>query len=111
MLWCSETITENDLARLELVKTIIDESHHIRNIKKCPECGQLYLYEFYEEIDWVSGEDPQYRALIPVQNLAEGEALGAKPRAELLGYFPRLDWEFTDTKKEPHWIGRTSVSL
>ncbi len=34
-----------------------DESHFQRYLLKCRECGQLYFFEFLEEIDWSHGKD------------------------------------------------------
>jgi hypothetical protein len=48
----------------ERVGTFIDDSHLMRRLLRCKECGQIYFYEFREEIDWLHGEDPQYRTYI-----------------------------------------------
>jgi hypothetical protein len=53
---------------LEVIDTFVDESHLIRRLERCRKCGQLYFYEFTEEIDWLDGNDPQYRTWIPVQD-------------------------------------------
>ncbi len=105
-LWTNEVVTENDLSALAVCKVLTDESHFIVSIKACQVCGQLYLYVFYEEIDWEKGEDPQYRSLFPVQTIEEGEMLSQKHYLELLSYSPRLEWNFTDIKTAPTWIGR-----
>jgi hypothetical protein len=49
----------------ELLDTYADDSHLSRRLLKCRECGQLYFVEFYEEIDWLDGKDPQYVTYIP----------------------------------------------
>jgi hypothetical protein len=59
----------------DLVDTYADKSHLLRYLLKCRECGQLYFYEWYEEIDWVDGNDPQYSTYIPVESGAEIEQL------------------------------------
>ena len=45
--------------------TLVDESHFIMTLKAC-ECGQRFLDVFAERIDWVNGEDPQERLLVPI---------------------------------------------
>jgi hypothetical protein len=50
----------------EFVHRLIDESHYIVSIKRCPHCTQAYLSVFTETIDWIGGEDPQYRTLLPI---------------------------------------------
>ena len=80
--------------QFERLETLVDESHWIRHILKCRECGQRYFYEFYEVIDWVDGEDPQYRTLVPFDTEEELEALRASNHMTLLEFSPRLqrDW-------------------
>jgi len=41
--------TERGLLKEE--KSYVEDSHIIRRLLKCEECGQLYFYEFYETID------------------------------------------------------------
>lgn len=50
----------------ELLEQYVHESHLRRYLLKCRECGQLYFFEFYEEIDWQKGNDPQSTKYIPV---------------------------------------------
>jgi hypothetical protein len=51
----------------ELVKSFEDDSHLTRALLRCRDCGQLYFYEWYEEIDWENGNDPFYQTWIPVE--------------------------------------------
>jgi hypothetical protein len=99
-LWQAQTIPESKL-RLRVVKTLVDDSHDVRSIKKCRDCGQLYLYEFHEEIDWINGEDPQYRSLTPLRSIAELH----DPDGDLADR-PRLQWDWLKEKETPHWVGR-----
>jgi hypothetical protein len=62
------------MTNLEQVCSFTEESHLIRRLLRCNECNQLYFYEFREEIDWINGEDPQYRTYIAV---ADKEPLGS----------------------------------
>jgi hypothetical protein len=51
---------------LELEFELIDESHFRVVVRRCPACTQRFLSVFTETIDWAHGEDPQYRARLPV---------------------------------------------
>ena len=53
--------------RFELLDTIEDGSHHWRYLLKCRQCGQRYVFEFYEEIDWEDGDDPSWCTYVPVE--------------------------------------------
>ena len=55
------------LDETELVKSFEDESHLMRALFRCRDCGQLYFYEWCEEIDWVNGDDPRYQTWVPVE--------------------------------------------
>ena len=88
-----------DLALEDLIQDLLpehnyeDESHLIRRLLKCKKCGQLYFYEFYEEIDWQEGNDPQYRTWIPVDDIESANQLNTLSIFEILK-FPsiRCDW-------------------
>ncbi len=60
---------------MDLVREYQDDSHLMRRLYRCRRCGQLYFYEFYEEIDWAEGNDPQYCTLIPVADEPSAQAL------------------------------------
>jgi hypothetical protein len=51
---------------LDLAHRLIDDSHYIVSLLQCRHCGQGYLSVFTEIIDWIGGEDPQYRTLLPI---------------------------------------------
>lgn len=89
-----DSVTEDDLiptsVRFDLLVTLEEESHIFRYILKCKICGQLYFFEFYEEIDWEKGDDPQYVTYIPVKTAEEADILNTKSSMELLGVGPRL---------------------
>jgi hypothetical protein len=92
----------------ELVEAYADESHLRRYLLRCRECGQLYFYEFYEEIDWVGGNDPQYVKYVPVGTAADGARLARRDPSALSGVSPRLCIDFPKEAKEPvvYWVGR-----
>ncbi len=84
----------------ELINTYIYESHWWRYLLKCRECGQLYFFEFSEEIDWEKGEDPQYSAYIPVETRQEIEVLRENGRT-LESVRPQLSIDYPKGAKTP----------
>jgi hypothetical protein len=96
-----ELVDEPRENRFELLETFVDESHLSRDLLKCKECGQLYFFEFYEEIDWEDGNDPQYSKYIPVENGAEIEMLKKASPLKLLQYLPQLRHDFPKDAKSP----------
>jgi hypothetical protein len=74
----------------EEVESYEDESHLVRSLYKCKECGQLYFYEWYEWVDWKGGNDKMYTTFIPVQTEEEIEELKMTDNFTLMPYFPRL---------------------
>ena|ERR1043165_1052554 len=94
--------------RFKRLATYVDDDHLTRCLLRCRECGQLYFYEFSEEIDWGGGDDPQYRTYIPVETETEIEALKKASRFDLLNYFPRLqrDWPKDAQAPTVRWVGK-----
>lgn len=74
MFGCSGCYSEDAVAvdhffrqhRFENIKMLVDDSHLIIRLLTCPKCGQDFVSVFTERIDWVSGDDPQTRTLMPV---------------------------------------------
>jgi hypothetical protein len=107
-LWARpELINElkDRINHFELLETFVDESHLDRDLLKCKECGQLYFFEFYEEIDWEDGDDPQYWTYIPVETGAEIETLKKASRLKLLECLPQLrrDWPKGAKSPKTYW--------
>lgn len=105
ILWKKPELIDGPLKNhFEYLKTFTDNSHMERSLLRCRECGQLYFYEFYEEIDWESGNDPQYITLIPVRTSVEAKTLNQLLPIELLQYSPRMQQDY----KNPtlRWVGK-----
>lgn len=92
--------------RFELLDTFEDESHLWRYLLKCRECGQKYFFEFYEEIDWEDGDDPQYCKYIPVESAEQIAALKESSPIGLFLFTPRLDSDSPKGAKKPKigWV-------
>jgi hypothetical protein len=67
---------------LDVVRSLVEESHFIVAVKQCRSCGQRFVSVFCERIDWMRGEDPQTRVLVPVTG-AEAEAVDLSGLAAL----------------------------
>ena len=110
-LWRKENLTDEDIDiknNFELLHTFTDESHLCRDLLKCKDCGQFYFYEFYEEINWKGGSDPQYCTFIPIETKEEAEKLAKMSPLQLLQFSPRLqnDWPDKEDKSKIYWIGK-----
>jgi hypothetical protein len=107
-LWKKETLVSEDLYYFfDQVKTYTEDSHFSRRLVKCKDCGQLYLKEFYEEIDWIDGEDPQYSTFIPVRNEEEAEIISKVNLFEFQTFYPSLKSDYPkEGPKRTYWVGK-----
>lgn len=108
-LWQEERVTSEDIqlgSRFEILNTFEDDSHLMRHLLRCRDCGQLYFYEFYEWIDWSGGNDPQYRTFLPIESEEEASKLAKMAPSELLQFSPRLqsDWPADAERPSIQWI-------
>ncbi|HLW93648.1 MAG TPA: hypothetical protein VKS78_20415 [Roseiarcus sp.] len=94
--------------RFETVESFVDESHLSRALLKCRECGQLYFFEFYENVDWKGGDDAQYSTYIPVEDRSDIETMKEGSIYDLFYFTPRLQWDHkTDAPGSTvKWIGK-----
>jgi hypothetical protein len=100
-LWNKRDLSVEDLRQdLACEQEYVDDSHLIRRLLSCKKCGQLYFYEFYEEIDWQEGNDPQYRTWIPVDDRESAQSLNALSVFEILKY-PSIRYDWPRDQKEP----------
>ena len=105
-LWARDPVTRGELDRLVKVKELFDLSHQIRSIRRCPDCGQLYLWDFDEQVDWSEGNDHQYWTVMPAESIEEAERIGSDPAVNPMRA-PYIRWRFTDKLYPPEWV-RTS---
>ena len=107
-LWLKPELAEPLKDRFSLVETYVEEAHWWRYLLECRVCGQLYFFEFYEQIDWEGGDDPQYTTFVPVDGPEEIEQLKACAPFELLQFAPRLQKDFPKgaTRSTFGWVGR-----
>ena len=109
ILWRSPERLENIQKVLDTIEIYMDDSHHMRRLVKCRECGQLYFYEFLEFVDYQDGEDPQYRTYIPVASAGDAVLLSSLPHWELVTYAPAIhaNWPKGQDRSHISWVGRT----
>ncbi len=89
----------------ELLETFVKESHWWRYLLKCRECGQLYFYEFLEDVDWADSDDPQYCTWIPVETDEEVERLKAAAELDMRMFKPRLcDDRPKGEQRKVYWV-------
>jgi hypothetical protein len=108
-LWQKDSLVVADLSMddFTIVEDICDDEHDIRKLLQCNQCGQRYFYEFHEEIDWVNGNDPQYRTYVPVQTDEEIRLLKQTDYWFINSFYPRLQWNWSsDNTHTIMWIGR-----
>jgi hypothetical protein len=92
-------------ASFELLETFVKDDHWWRYLLKCRECGQLYAFEFLEEIDWVNSDDPQYSTWVPVETEEEIERLRSAGQLDFRMFPPYLckDWP-KGGKQKIYWV-------
>lgn len=109
ILWNAPEIIEKPMKeQFELLDTYVHESHWWRYLLKCRECGQRYFFEFYEEIDWLNGNDPQYCTYVPVETDMQLELLKISTIFSIHCFSPRLlrDWPRDAKEYKIQWIGK-----
>ena len=88
-LWTMPQLS-NDPGFFEIVETFEDEVHFSRDLRRCRECGQLYIHDFYEEVNFSGGDDHQYACYVPVETAEEIESIRNVMAYELLHVYPHL---------------------
>lgn len=102
-LWQKQNITDDDID-LDIVKKYWDHSHSWRFLGKCKKCGQLYIDDSVEFVNWNGGDDEIFTVIVPVSEaeLAEHNFNDIPPK-ELFNFTPVL---FCDPKNRIRWIGK-----
>lgn len=96
---------------LNLTKELVDESHFKIKVHACPQCQQAFVSVFSERIDWIDGEDPQDRQIMPLTPQEQQAVIGAENEDVVYQISPQrkvLHWEFP---KGSDSIARWAVGL
>ena len=100
-IWNSGELDKHELSRSLITVEVIDhDSHFTRKILKCKKCGQIHLYQFNEEVDWIDGQDEQYYKWFPVKDIDEARQLCNKSILQLLN-LPSIRIDFSKKMKSP----------
>ncbi|MEM7687745.1 MAG: hypothetical protein AAF291_01870 [Pseudomonadota bacterium] len=63
-----------------------DMGHWWRHHLACKQCKKGFFFEFWEEIDWSTGNDPQLKILVPIEDNAELQHLSDRcPGSPIFG--------------------------
>jgi hypothetical protein len=92
--------------RFEFMEMFVEESHLSRALLKCRECGQLYFYEFYEQVDLKEGNDAMYSTYVPVEDSEDIQRMKEGSIYDLLYFTPRLQNARGTGAAAMHWIGK-----
>jgi hypothetical protein len=95
--------------------TWLADSHRGVRLQRCG-CGQLYLYAFYELVDWAEGDDSQATVAYPLtpdeaarfspeRPPSDADLLALPPRRQLIWSRPRGD----TTPGLVQWVDRAIV--
>jgi hypothetical protein len=77
----------------EFLENFGEEEHWSRNLLKCRECGQRYIRDYYEEVNFDGGDDWQFANYIPVETTEDIETLKKGSMQEIALSLPRLKEE------------------
>lgn len=99
-LWKSYITYDEVLYQFEPIKVFEESFYFDKMLLNCKKCGQLYFYEWLEEIDW------EYSTWIPIASAKDAELLNRLEPVEILKYTPRLQKDIPSDAKEPvaSWI-------
>ncbi|MFA7157338.1 MAG: hypothetical protein WC123_06590 [Bacilli bacterium] len=102
-LWQKEKIDSSDF-NFEEIKTYFESSHEWRHLKRCKQCGQLYISDNIEWVDYFDGNDEVNTQLVPVseEELKQYD-FEKMSSCEILLLLPRIDW---GPKNDLEWIGK-----
>ncbi len=105
-LWNSDVSMIAQLADFfTVIQVYAEDSHLSRSLVKCKQCDQLYAKDFYEEVDWVDGEDSQRWTYVPVEHKEDAEELARLD--SIAGASPSLHEDFLKgEKKKVYWVGK-----
>lgn len=81
--WPSEAQSAWELTtKLPIHNRLIDESHFMVMLRNCESCEQTFLQITTETIDWLDGEDPIFRTILPITDTEETNLINQTPISE-----------------------------
>lgn len=113
-LWTNpEAIRDRPVHELfTLETTYFDHSHDWRYLLRCRQCGQHYLLDAHEEVDWEEGMDGLYVTYLPVRDAAQGDRLARLDHMALGRWSPclRKDTRIGQNETTIAWSPRRGAS-
>lgn len=107
-------ITREDLSpqHFKTIKEYSKSSHDFRKLLQHIPTGDLYFFEFHEEIDWLNGNDPQYMTYVPVESEERADEINKLSLFNLHTVTPRIimDKKADDTQVLK-WIGLDDMRM
>ena len=74
----------------EQMEVFGEEEHWLRDLRRCRECGQLYIHDFYEEVNFSGGEDWQSVTYVPVETKEDIDAVKDVMAYQVSRFYPHL---------------------
>jgi hypothetical protein len=96
---------------LVIERYLVDDFHFIVQLRRCPTCSQPFVWVLTESVDWVLGDDGQYRDVVPVTT-AEAQMLARRGEdldaafVESLGRnrrYLQVDWPTGQRQERIRW--------
>jgi hypothetical protein len=100
------TVAKGLFAQFVLLETFFKDSNWWRYLLKCRGCGQLYVFEFQEQIDWQDRDDTHFTTWIPVGTTEDIEAVSTAVPVDLRSFVPRLCNDMLPGEKQAkcYWV-------
>jgi hypothetical protein len=64
--YCQATPAQLDDLRFAHARWLFDRSHEAYRLRACPRCGQVYLEQFHEIVNWRGGNDDSWTYWVPL---------------------------------------------
>lgn len=95
------TYTYYDLKDFDIVKTYEESSHFDRRLIHDSKNDRLFLYEFYEYVDFSGGNDEIYTTYVLVNNESEANKLNKEQNIKIgtSNIFILPNWDIKITEK------------
>ena len=91
------TISEKELQSLEDIEFFLKDTHFVRSIKRCPVCGGYFLYDLYEWVDRVNGNDQIYTTYVPAESLDHARQIN-DGKEHIRKRRPAIHWDMGDVE-------------
>lgn len=63
---CTSVPRDGDTSHYQFIRSLLSESHEGYSLRRCRHCGQMFLVQFHEIVDWAHGEDDIWLRWMPL---------------------------------------------